>query len=116
MKFTIAALALPCLALPCLALTATALAFADSCPMQMKAIDAKLSSNPKQSAAAIGKVKTLRADGKAFHKGMKHVESEKGFRRRQEIAGRLARFRNSLARQPGTARLTPTWQKNDRIY
>ena len=68
-------------------MTATALAFADSCPMQMKAIDAKLSSNSKLSAADIGKVKTLRADGEAFHKAMKHVESEKALGDAKKLLG-----------------------------
>ena len=60
-----------------LALTASSLAFAGSCPMQMKDIDAKISSNPTLAAADMEKVKKLRADGEAFHKAGKHAESEK---------------------------------------
>ena len=60
-----------------LALTASSLAFAGSCPMQMKEIDAKISSKPALAAADMEKVKKLRADGEAFHKSGKHAESEK---------------------------------------
>ena len=60
-----------------LALTASSLAFAGSCPMQMKEIDAKLSSNPSIAAADMEKAKKLRADGESFHKAGKHAESEK---------------------------------------
>lgn len=60
-----------------LALTASSLAFAGSCPMQMKDIDAKISSSPALAAADMEKIKKLRADGEAFHKAGKHAESEK---------------------------------------
>ena len=53
----------------------TALAY--HCPADMKAIDAKLATNPKLSEAAAAKVKKLRADGEAFHKAGKHDESVK---------------------------------------
>ena len=53
----------------------TALAY--HCPADMKAIDAKLATNPKLSEADAAKVKKLRADGEAFHKAGKHDESVK---------------------------------------
>ena len=77
MKFIIAAIAL----------TTTSLAFSNSCPMQMKEIDAKLSTNPKLSAADMGKVKTLRTDGEAFHKAGKHAESEKALGDAKKLLG-----------------------------
>ena len=52
-------------------------AFAHNCPNEMKAIDAKLATNPKLSEADAAKVKQLRADGEAFHKAGKHDESMK---------------------------------------
>ena len=77
MKFIIAAMAL----------ATTSLAFANSCPMQMKEIDAKLSSSTTLSAADLGKVKTLRADGEAFHKAGKHAESEKALGEAKKLLG-----------------------------
>jgi len=68
MKTTLLAIAL--------AFTAGA-ALANSCPMDMKAIDAKLAMNPKLSEADAAKVKKLRADGEAAHKAGKHDESVK---------------------------------------
>jgi hypothetical protein len=65
------------------ALIAIALAFAagtalaNNCPNEMKAIDAKLATNPKLSDADAAKVKKLRADGEAAHKAGKHDESMK---------------------------------------
>ena len=70
-----------------IALATTSLAFAGSCPMQMKEIDAKMSSNPKLSAADMSKVKTLRADGEAFHKAGKHAESEKALGDAKKLLG-----------------------------
>ena len=69
------------------ALATTSLAFANSCPMQMKEIDAKISSNPKLSAADMSKVKTLRADGEAAHKAGKHAESEKALGDAKKLLG-----------------------------
>ena len=70
-----------------LALATSSLAFANSCPMLMKEIDAKLSSNPTLSAADMSKVKTLRADGEAFHKAGKHPESEKALGDAKKLLG-----------------------------
>lgn len=64
-------------------LIAAALAFAASavlahnCPNEMKAIDAKLATQPMLSQADAAQVKKLRADGEAAHKAGKHDESMK---------------------------------------
>jgi hypothetical protein len=50
-------------------------AWAHNCPNEMKAIDAKLSTNPTLSKETADKVAKLRADGEAFHKAGKHDES-----------------------------------------
>jgi hypothetical protein len=52
-------------------------AFANSCPTDMKAIDAKMAMSPKLSDADMAKVKKLRADGEAAHKAGNHDESMK---------------------------------------
>ena len=49
------------------------LATANNCPNEMKAIDAKLATNPKLSDADAAKVKQLRAEGEAAHKAGKHL-------------------------------------------
>ena len=59
-----------------LAFTAT-FAYANFCPLEMKAIDAKLASGVKLADADMAKVKQLRADGEAAHKAGKHDESVK---------------------------------------
>lgn len=56
-------------------LLATGAAFAHNCPNEMKAIDAKLATQPKLSEADAAKVKQLRADGEAAHKAGKHDDS-----------------------------------------
>ena len=53
---------------------ASSVAFANSCPKEMKAIDAALP-NAKLSAAEMTEVKKLRADGESLHKAGKHSES-----------------------------------------
>ena len=70
-----------------MALAASSLAFANSCPMHMKEIDAKLSSNPTVAAADMVKVKKLRADGESFHKAGKHAESEKALGDAKKLLG-----------------------------
>ena len=57
----------------CLAL-ASGVAFANSCPKEMKAIDAALP-NAKLSDAQMSEVKKLRTDGETLHKAGKHSES-----------------------------------------
>ncbi len=52
-----------------------AAAFAFSCPMDMKAIDAALAKKPQISAAQLDEVTKLRASGEAHQKAGKHAES-----------------------------------------
>jgi hypothetical protein len=72
---------------------ATALAFASgaalahNCPNEMKAIDAKLATNPKLAAADMDKVKKLRADGEAAHKAGKHDDSMKALGEAKKTLG-----------------------------
>ena len=67
-----------------LALTSS-LAFAHNCPNEMKAIDAKLATNPKLSDADAAAVKKLRADGETAHKAGKHDESMKALGEAKKI-------------------------------
>ncbi len=62
-------------------------AFAHNCPNEMKAIDAKLATNPKLSYADAAKVKQLRADGEAAHKAGKHDDSMKSLGEAKKILG-----------------------------
>lgn len=70
-----------------MALATSSLAFASSCPMHMKEIDAKLSTSPTVAAADMEKVKKLRADGEAFHKAGKHADSEKALGEAKKLLG-----------------------------
>ncbi len=65
---------------------ASGTAFANSCPKEMKAIDAAL---PKASlsAAQMTEVKTLRADGEKFHKEKKHAEALEALGKAKKILG-----------------------------
>ena len=63
------------------------LAFANNCPSDMKAIDAKLATNVKLSDADAAKVKTLRAQGEADHKAGKHDDSMKKLGEAKKILG-----------------------------
>jgi hypothetical protein len=62
-------------------------AFAYHCPLDMKAIDAKLATHPKLSEADAAKVKQLRADGEAAHKAGKHDDSVKMLGEAKKILG-----------------------------
>ncbi len=75
------------LILAAMALAASSLAFANNCPNEMKAIDAKLSSNPMLSDADMSKVKALRADGEKFHKAGQHAESMKALGDAKKLLG-----------------------------
>jgi hypothetical protein len=66
---------------------ATGLALAHNCPNEMKAIDAKLATNPKLSDAEMVKVKQLRASGEAAHKAGKHDESMKNLGEAKKMLG-----------------------------
>lgn len=59
-----------------LALVASS-AFAHNCPNEMKAIDAKLATQPALTASDLSMVQSLRAEGEKFHKEGKHSESMK---------------------------------------
>jgi len=63
------------------------LALAHNCPNEMKAIDAKLATNPKLSDADAAKVKQLRADGETAHKTGKHDDSMKSLGEAKKILG-----------------------------
>ena len=54
----------------------SSVAYAGSCPMLIKQVDAKISSS-KLSSAVLKEVKTLRDNGEKAHKSGKHAESEK---------------------------------------
>lgn len=58
---------------------------ANSCPVEMKAIDAKIAATPALSDAEMAKVKTLRADGEKFHKEGKHAESMKALEEAKKL-------------------------------
>ncbi len=62
-------------------------AFAHNGPNEMKAIDAKLATNPKLADADAAKVKQLRADGEAAHKAGKHDDSMKALGEAKKILG-----------------------------
>jgi hypothetical protein len=65
----------------------SSLAFAHSCPKEMKAIDAKMSSASGISAENMTKVKELRADGERLHKEGKHDESMKSLSAAKKLLG-----------------------------
>ena len=67
------------------AASGTALAY--HCPADMKAIDAKLATQPKLAEADLAKVKKLRADGEVAHKAGKHDESVKLLAEARKILG-----------------------------
>jgi hypothetical protein len=58
-----------------LLLFAAGSAWAHNCPNEMKAIDAKLATNPALSKDVAEKVSKLRAEGETQHKAGKHNES-----------------------------------------
>ena len=74
-------------ALAALLATAAGMALAHNCPNEMKAIDAKLATNPSLSADNAAKVKQLRADGEAQHKAGKHDDSMKSLAEAKKILG-----------------------------
>lgn len=66
---------------------AASAALAHNCPNEMKAIDAKLATNPSLTADNAAKVKQLRADGEAHHKAGKHDDSMKSLAEAKKILG-----------------------------
>ncbi|MEO8118849.1 MAG: hypothetical protein ABI606_05955 [Rhodoferax sp.] len=69
-----------------LALVATSV-FANHCPNEMKAIDAKLATKPALAAADLSKVKSLRAEGEKLHKEGKHEDSLKALDEAKALLG-----------------------------
>jgi hypothetical protein len=65
---------------------ASSVAFANSCPKEMKAIDAALP-KAKLSASQKSEVQKLRADGEKFHKEGKHSESMASLNKAKGILG-----------------------------
>ena len=70
-----------------LLLSVSAMAGANNCPNEMKAIDAKLSLASGMSAENKSKIKALRADGEKFHKEGKHAESMKALGEAKKLLG-----------------------------
>lgn len=66
---------------------ASASAFAFHCPADMKAIDAKLATNPALAAADMAKVESLRAEGEKLHKAGKHDDSIKALGEAKKLLG-----------------------------
>ena len=66
---------------------ACGLALAHNCPNEMKAIDAKLATNPKLADADMAKVKKLRADGETAHKAGNHADSMKALGEAKKLLG-----------------------------
>jgi len=62
-------------------------AWAHNCPSEMKAIDAKMSTNPTLSKDVAAEVKKLRADGETHHKAGKHAESMAALGRAKKLLG-----------------------------
>jgi len=65
---------------------ASSFAFANSCPKEMKAIDAALP-NAKLTAAQTAEVKKLRAEGETLHKDGKHAASMAALGKAKGILG-----------------------------
>ncbi len=62
-------------------------AFAASCPLNMKQIDAALAAGPQLSSAQMAKVVELRAKGEADHKSGSHAASVDALHEAMEILG-----------------------------
>lgn len=70
-----------------LALVGAGSAWAHNCPVDMKAIDAKLGTKPALSKDVSDKVAKLRADGEAHHKAGKHNESMAALAEAKKLLG-----------------------------
>lgn len=71
-----------------LALAGTATgAFANHCPLDMKAIDEALAKKPTLTTAQLEEVTKLRADGEVAHKAGKHKDSVELLGRARKILG-----------------------------
>jgi hypothetical protein len=65
---------------------ASSVALANSCPKEMKAIDAALP-KAKLSEQQVAEVKKLRADGEKFHKDGNHSDSMAALGKAKKILG-----------------------------
>lgn len=72
--------------LVCALAAASSVAFASSCPKEMKAIDAALP-KARLTSAQKSEVTKLRADGEAFHKAGKHADSMAALTKAKGILG-----------------------------
>lgn len=70
-----------------LALFTAGAAWANNCPIEMKAIDAKLATKPALSKDVMDKVSKLRAEGETQHKAGKHAESMKALGEAKKLLG-----------------------------
>ena len=70
-----------------LALFASSAAWAGSCPVEMKAIDAKLGTKPAMSKDVADKVAALRKSGEDHHKAGRHAESMKDLGEAKKLLG-----------------------------
>ena len=62
-------------------------AWANNCPNEMKAIDAKLATKPQLSKEDSEKVTKLRASGEEHHKAGRHTESMKDLGEAKKLLG-----------------------------
>jgi hypothetical protein len=70
-----------------LLLGTSGLALAHNCPNEMKAIDAKLATQPSLSADNAAKVKQLRAEGETQHKAGNHSASMQSLGEAKKLLG-----------------------------
>lgn len=68
-------------------IAAAAPAFASSCPVHMKEIDAYIQAHPDIDKKMLGKAKGLRSKGEAMHKAGKHDESVKALMEAKKALG-----------------------------
>jgi hypothetical protein len=68
-------------------LTLAGAAWAHNCPNEMKAIDAKLATNPTLSKESADKVAKLRASGETHHKAGNHDASMKDLGEAKKLLG-----------------------------
>ena len=66
---------------------ASASALAHNCPNEMKAIDAKIKTEPRVTAAELDKIMSLRTEGEKLHKAGKHDESMKALGEAKKLLG-----------------------------
>jgi hypothetical protein len=79
MKKLLAALALT--------LLMTGSAFANHCPVMMKAIDEALAKNPPLTTEQMAEVKEYREEGEKLHNEGKHAESMEALAKAEKILG-----------------------------